>query len=171
MDKPLFDTVCKEQVFSKLYQKWATHLYNFLYYKYGETINPEDKVQEAFIKLWKNCKDVPIDKAKGFLFTVVNNLSLNTIKHQKVVLKFQQQKPVEHTYETPEFVLEEAEYLKKVQNALAELPEGQRVAFLLNRVEGKRHKEIAEELGISQKAVEKRIYTALATLREKIDGI
>ena len=39
---------------------------------------------------------------------------------------------------------------------------------MLNRVEGKKHQEIAEMLGISRKAVEKRIYTALDKLREEI---
>ncbi|NNL80851.1 MAG: RNA polymerase subunit sigma-70, partial [Flavobacteriaceae bacterium] len=39
---------------------------------------------------------------------------------------------------------------------------------LLNRIEGKKHKEIAEMLGISTKAVEKRIYSALNKLRETI---
>ena len=48
------------------------------------------------------------------------------------------------------------------------MSEDQRVTFLLNRVEGKKHAEIAEMLGISQKAVEKRIYTALAQLRKHI---
>lgn len=171
MAKPLFENVCKEEIFSQLYEKWSKQLYNFIYYKYGEQINPEDKVQEAFIKLWKHCKDTPVDKAKSFLFTIANNLTLNELKHQKVVLKYQQEKPKSHTNESPEFVLEEQEYLKKLQNALAKLPEGQRVAFLMNRVEGKRHKEIAEILGISRKAVEKRIYTALEKLREEIEEI
>ncbi len=171
MAKPLFENVCKEELFSQLYEKWSAQLHNFIYYKYGEQINPEDKVQEAFIKLWKHCKDTPVDKAKSFLFTVANNLTLNELKHQKVVLKYQQEKPTTHTNETPQFVLEEQEYMDKLQNALAKLPEGQRVAFLMNRVEGKRHKEIAEILGISRKAVEKRIYTALEKLREEIEEI
>jgi RNA polymerase sigma-70 factor (ECF subfamily) len=42
---------------------------------------------------------------------------------------------------------------------------------MLNRIEGKKHREIAELLGISQKAVEKRIYSALKKLREDIEGI
>jgi RNA polymerase sigma-70 factor (ECF subfamily) len=67
--------------------------------------------------------------------------------------------------------LEEKEYLDKYQTALSNLTEEKRVAFLLNRVEGKKHKEIAEILGISRKAVEKRIYTALEQLRKEIDGI
>ena len=171
MDKPLFENVCKEEVFSKIYEKWSGSLHNFIYYKYGEQVNPEDKVQEAFLKLWKHCKDTPIDKAKSFLFTVINNLSLNDLKHQKVVLKFQQEMPKEHTNESPEFVMQEREYLQKLENALAKLPEGQRIAFLLNRVEGKRHQEIADLLGISRKAVEKRIYTALEKLREEIEEL
>lgn len=171
MDQPLFKNVCDEQVFSQLYKRWSTDLHNYIYYKFGEKVNPEDKVQEAFIKLWQNCKETPPEKAKSFLFTIVNNLSLNEIKHQKVVLKFQEKKPKEHTNITPEFVMEEKEYLKKFQGALAKLSEGQRTAFLLNRVEGKRHKEIAEMLGISRKAVEKRIYTALDKLRKDISEI
>ena len=54
---------------------------------------------------------------------------------------------------------------------MAKLSDGQREAFMLNRVEGKRHKEIAEILGISRKAVEKRIYAALENLRKEIDEI
>ncbi len=171
MAKPLFKNVCNEQVFSQLYKKWSQDLYNFIYYRYGEKIGPEDKVQEAFVKLWKHCKETPPEKAKSFLFTIANNLSLNDLKHQKVVLKYQEKKPREHTNESPEFLLEEKEYRAKFEKALAKLSDGQREAFLLNRVEGKRHKEIAELLGISRKAVEKRIYAALENLRKEIEEI
>lgn len=171
MSKPLYEDICKEEIFAQVYEKWAGQLHNFLYYKYGDQVNPEDKVQEAFIKLWKNCKEVPIDKAKSYLYTVVNNLSLNALKHQKVVLKYQQEKPQTHTNETPEYLMQEEQFMTKLQDALARLPEGQRVAFMMNRVEGKRHQEIADILGISRKAVEKRIYTALEKLREEIEEI
>lgn len=171
MSKPLFENVCDEQIFAKLYQKYAKDLHDFIYYKFGEKYTPEDKVQEAFIKLWDNCKSTSPQTAKSFLYTVANNLTLNAIKHEKVVLKFREHKPKEFTNETPEFLMEESEYLKKFERALAKLPEGQRVAFMLNRVEGKRHKEIAELLNISRKAVEKRIYTALEKLREDIEEI
>jgi RNA polymerase sigma-70 factor (ECF subfamily) len=93
---------------------------------------------------------------------------LNEVKHQKVVLKFQQDKPTSHTNESPEFLLEEHEYSLKLQKAISNLTEAQRVAFLLNRIEGKKHKEIALLLNISTKAVEKRIYGALKKLKEEI---
>ena len=171
MSKQLHDNICNEALFSKVFSKYAEDLHNFLYYKFGDHFNPKDKVQEAFIKLWQNCKKVSPDKAKSYLYTVANNLMLNEAAHQKVVLKFQQHKPKEHTNEDPEFLMEENEYMQKLQFAISNLTEAERVAFLLNRVEGKRHKEIAELLGIGTKAVEKRIYGALKKLRKEIDGI
>lgn len=171
MKRDLNENICNEKLYSSLFHKYSEDLYKFLYYKYGEHINPKDKVQDAFIKLWENCKNIPPNKAKSFLYTVANNLTLNDLKHKKVILKHQQIKPKDYTNESPEFILEESEYLKKYQHALANLTDGERTAFLLNRIEGKKHKEIAEILEISTKAVEKRIYGALKKLRKDIEGI
>ena len=67
--------------------------------------------------------------------------------------------------------MEENEYMQKLQKAISNLTEAQRTAFLLNKIEGKKHKEIAALLDISTKAVEKRIYGALKKLREDIEEI
>lgn len=171
MPKNLHDNICKENLFSNIFNRHSKDLHNFLYYKYGAELNPQDKVQEAFIKLWENCGKIAPEKAKSFLFTVANNLMLNAVAHQKVVLKFQQTKPKLSTHETPQFIMEENEYLIKLQKAISNLTEAQRVAFLMNRIEGKKHREIAELLSISTKAVEKRIYGALKQLRQEIEGI
>ena len=166
--KPNIKNVCKEKVFNELFHTCAKDLYDFLYYKYGENNNPLDIVQAAFEKLWKNCKSIAPDKARSFLFTVANNEMLNTISRKKTVLNYRMEKPKNYTYESPEYLMEEKEYHDRLQKALEELTEEQRVTFLLNRIEGKKHQEIADMLGISRKAVEKRIYTALSILREKV---
>lgn len=168
MGKQLHGNICEEHLFSSIFKKYSKDLHDFLYYKFGELLNPKDKVQEAFIKLWENCAKISPDKAKSFLFTTANNLMLNEAAHQKVVLKYQQNKPKLSTNESPEFLMQETEYNDKLQKALANLTEAQRVAFLMNRVEGKRFKEIAVLLDISTKAVEKRIYGALEKLRKDI---
>ncbi len=162
--------VCEEAVFQKLFHDHSEDLYRFLYYKFGAENNPQDLVQEAFIKLWNRCKDVTESKARSFLFTVARNQMLNELDKKKTVLKYQNQQISEHqgSMETPQYILEEKQFNDKLQAALDHLSEDQRVTFLLNRVEGKKHAEIAEMLGISQKAVEKRIYTALAKLRQHI---
>jgi RNA polymerase sigma-70 factor (ECF subfamily) len=163
--------VCKEPVFNELFMKYAKDLHNFLYYKFGEGLNPGDVVQEAFIKLWDNCAAVEFEKARSFLFTVAKNHMLNEISKNKTAAKFREIKPRGYTTETPEFVLEEDEYRQRLQEAINALSEDLRVTFLLNRIDGKKHQEIADMLGISRKAVEKRIYKALALIREKVDGI
>ncbi|MFP4847261.1 RNA polymerase sigma factor [Winogradskyella sp. PE311] len=171
MEQPILDNICEDQLFERLYKKHSKNLHDFLYYKFGEHLNPQDKVQEAFIKLWQNCGKVTPPKAKSFLFTTANNLMLNAVAHQKVVLRYQKIPQKHATNESPEFVLQEKEYHQKLQKAIANLTEAQRVAFLMNRIEGKRFKEIAALLDISTKAVEKRIYGALKKLRKEIDGL
>lgn len=163
--------VCEEQTFNFLFQKHASELYDFLYYKYGVQNSPKDMVQEAFAKLWKNCKKVPLEKVRSYLFTVASNQTLNAIARQKTVLNYQNDAVRGKSYETPEYVLEEKQYMEKLKKALESLSDDQRVTFMLNRIEGKKHKEIAEMLGISRKAVEKRIYTALAKLKAQLKEI
>lgn len=170
MPKDIEENICAESVFERVYNAHSKSLHDFLYYKYGEQFNPSDKAQDAFIKLWDNCKKVTFSKARSFLFTVANNMMLNEIKHQKVVLNYQKQKPQSHTNETPEFLIEKNEYFESYQKALARLSEEQRVAFLLNKVEGKKHNEIAEYLGVTRKVVEYRIYSAFKALKEDLEN-
>ncbi len=171
MQRNIKDHVCEKSMFSALFNKHSKNLHDYLFYKFGSALNPSDKVQEAFIKLWENCANVSPAKAKAYIYTIANNLMLNDVKHQKVVLAYKKIKPRQHTNETPEFLIEETQYMEKLQKAISELSEAQRTAFLLNRIEGKKHKEIAEMLNISTKAVEKRIYGALNKLRQTIKEI
>lgn len=171
MSKPLYKDICEQSLFEAFFKKHSKNLHDFLYYKFGERLNPQDKTQEAFIKLWENCKKVRPEKAKSYVYSIAHNLMLNEVAHQKVVLKYTKLNHKQHSYESPEFLMEEAEYRKKLEKAIASLTEPQRVAFLMNRTEGKRFKEIAELLEISTKAVEKRIYGALKKIRKEIDGI
>ncbi|WP_316932508.1 RNA polymerase sigma factor [Altibacter lentus] len=163
--------VCKEHIFTKVYEDHGKQVWNFIYFKCGNTAQADDLVQDAFIKLWQNCAKVPFEKAKSFLYTVTNNAFLNEVAHKKVVLKHAALQPAKVNDQSPEFLLEEKQYLKKIENAIADLTEAQRTAFLMNRIEGKKYKEIAEILDISVKAVEKRMSQALAALRNDIENI
>lgn len=165
------ENVCEEKLFNHLFKTISKDLFRFLHYKYGEANNPHDLVQEAFLKLWNNCSKVAPEKARSYLFTVASNQVLNEISKKKTALSYSKEKVKHYTHESPEYVLEENEYMNRLQKALEDLSEEQRVTFLLNRVEGKKHQEIADMLGISRKAVEKRIYTALRILKEKIEGL
>jgi len=132
------NNTCNERVFNKLFRSLSKDLHDFLYYKYGKDNSPEDVVQVAFEKLWRNCRSVLFGKAKSFLFTVANNEMLNSISRRKTVLSYSLQRPKDYTAETPEFLLEEKEYHNRLKKAIGELSEDQRVTFLLNRIEGKK---------------------------------
>ncbi len=160
------DNVCQEQVFQSIFITQAERLRNFMYYKTGNLQQAEDLMQDAFGKLWENCAKVVADKAKSFLFTVANNLFLNEVAHQKVVLKFENQGHRQQMNINPQFLLEEQEFKQRLEAAISALPEGQRVVFLMNRIDKKKYREIAVELEISVKAVEKRMHQALSTLRK-----
>lgn len=170
MIEDIHKDVCDKKVFAQVYEKYSEDIHNFLYYKYGEQFNPGDKTQDAFVKLWEHCKKVTLSKAKSFLFTVANNMTLNEIKHQKVVLQHQKIQPKEYTYENPEFLLEKEQFLQQYQKALSNLTEDQRVAFTLSKIEGKKHSEIAEMLGVTKKVVEYRIYSAFDKLKGELTG-
>lgn len=164
--------VCKENVFKNLFDSISQELHNFIYYKFGKDNNPEDLVQEAFIKLWDNCHKVSIENARGFLFTVANNLSINAAARAKTALNYRANNPGnEVDPENPQFKLELEEFDNRLKTALENLTEDQRTTFLMNRIDGLKHREIAELLGISQKAVEKRIYTALKKLKDELGNI
>lgn len=162
--------VCKESIYTDFFKKHVKALRNYLLYKYGNADHAEDMTQEAFIKLWQNCKDVPLEKAKSYIYTIANNSSLNIIAHEKVKLNFQKSNTQQdRSNENPEFLLEENQFKDKLLLAIDKLNETQRVAFLMHRIDGKKYAQIAEELDISVKAVEKRIHLALLELRKEFE--
>ena len=163
--------ICNESLFDKVYSSLAGSLRNFIFFKCGSVDKSDDIVQEAFIKLWQNCGKVTPEKAKSYVYTVANNLFLNDVAHQKVIFNYKKGVGSSHDHQNPHFLLEEKEYGEKLQRALSLLTEVQRTAFLMSRIEGKKYREIAEILGISEKAAGKRISDALETLRQNIEKI
>ncbi|MCA0154431.1 RNA polymerase sigma factor [Winogradskyella vincentii] len=164
--------LCEEEIFNAFYLKHIQAVSNFAYYKCGDKDASLDFVQDAFSKIWQNCFKIEFSKAKTYLFTTVNNLFLNSVRHTKVVLAYAKHSPyLDRTNESPEYILEEEEFKKKLQLLIAELSDEQREVFLLNRMEDKKYREIAELLDISQKTVEKRMSGALKFLRNNLGDI
>lgn len=126
-------------------------------------------MQEIFVTLWEKCKEVAPEKARSYLFTLARNRFLNEVEKQKVRLKYQQQKQNTADVKDPDYMLRMKEHEEKLNHALNQLSEGQREVFLLNRVNKMTYAEIAESLGVSQKAIEKRMSKALLKLREVLN--
>ncbi len=158
--------ICAPQTFKQVFIQHAPDLRNFLYARCGDSARAEDLTQEAFMRLWKNCATIFQEKAKSFLFTVGANLFTDAIRHDKVVLRFKQQVTTSSNAENPQYLLELKEFKEQLEQTLAQLPEGSRVAFMLSRFDGLSYQQIADKLGISRKAVEKRMHRALLAIKQ-----
>lgn len=162
---------CHPATFRELFFRFAAPLRHFVFFRSGDWVGAEDAVQESFLRLWKNCQAVPPDKAKSYLYTVANHLFLDDTRRQQVAFRFVQFTQYTGSPSVPaaDGELEANELQERLEAALLQLPEGQRVVFLMNRVEKLTYVEIAERLGLSVKAVEKRMHGALVELRKCIE--
>ena len=170
MPEPSKD-LCKPKTFESVFRTHAKDLRRYIYYKTKDIAAAEDIVQDVFVKIWEDCKNIRFETVRGLLYTIANNMFLNKAKHLKVVHNYQQEKGVESNHESPEYELLQQEYQERLKKAVAALPDIQREVFLMSRIDKKKYKEIAEILNISTKAVEKRMHNALVSLKDELGKI
>ena len=154
-------------------------LYNFYYprlYNFSKTflkleIGIDDILQEVFIKIWQNRKNIKTTITfNAFIFTITRNLLLNELRsrlnNQKIRDRIGKLAiPIEYSF------IEQSEYhdlKEKVDRAISDLPIRQKEIFILSRIQGYSHKEIAEQLHITSKAVEFHIAKATVLIRRKL---
>lgn len=153
--------------FQSIFDKYYESIRSFAYYKTGDVDLSDDIVQEVFIKLWTNRASVKEDTIKAYLYTIATNTIKNHFKHKKVVYNFEKQNVADEKPDDADAELRQEELSNQLQEALAAIPEKARDVFLMNRVEGLTYNDIAERLGLSVKAIEKRMSEAIKILRER----
>jgi RNA polymerase sigma-70 factor (family 1) len=158
-----------EAEFIGLFKEYNQQVKNYIYYKTGDVNLADDVVQDTFLKFWEKKNEIRMQTAKALLFTIAGNLSLNKLEHQKVVFQFANNVTQSPFASSPEFEMELKEFDHKLQKAIADLHEKNRVVFLMNRIDGMTYQEIADNIGVTVKAVEKRMKKALDYLAEKIE--
>lgn len=156
-----------EELFNHYYPRLFHFSKSFL--KLEEGI--DDILQEVFIKIWQNRKNIKTTHTfNAFIFTITRNLLLNELRsrlnNQKIKDKYSKLAiPIEYSF------MEQSEFhdlKEKVERAINELPVRQKEIFTLSRINGFSHKEIAEKLNITIKAVEFHIAKATVLLRKKL---
>jgi RNA polymerase sigma-70 factor (ECF subfamily) len=167
MKEPL--SLCNEKTFRETYEKYSKGLYRFLYFSYGDQEKSEDIAQEVFAKLWQRCSEFHSKNIKSLIFTMGKNLMLNEIQKAKVKLNFQSENISYESAPSPEFELEEREFEISLNDAINQLTVNEREVFLLNRIEQFTYAEIADRLELSQKAIEKRMHSALKKLQHELN--
>ena len=133
--------------------------------------------QEAFINLWVNREKIEtLNGIKAFLYTYAKSSCLNYIRHRKIISKYEdiqlQSKEDQLNREVLESFdfnsLEFTELEELIMRSINELPDQCRRVFMLSRFEGKKNKEIADDLNISVKSVEANMTRALKILKSDL---
>jgi RNA polymerase sigma-70 factor (ECF subfamily) len=159
--------VCDKMIFKKLFHQLGEQVFQFLFLKHQNKEIAREGMQEAFIALWKNCRKVSEDKAKNYVFTVGRNKSVDILRKKNKHLNIIDEDFISDDEATQSIDESKKQKMKLI---LSKMPDASKEAFLMNRVQGLKYKDIAEELAISVKAVEKRMSIALQTIRKEIEN-
>ena len=141
---------------------------NYIYYRSGDQELSTDVAQETFMKLWEKKPESVNGSVKALLFKIAGDLFVSQLRKRNVSIKYNVSIVDEQFCESPHELMCYKELLQNYEHALECLPEKQRSVFLLSRMEGMKYFEIAENMGLSVKAIEKRMKHALIFLRKAI---
>lgn len=157
-------SICKEDIFKKLFERYLPNLQRFVRSKGIDIEESADIAQDAFIRLWNNCKKVTEDKALSYLFTVSNNLVIDNSRKEKTRHKYLTELKVSYEGMDPEYKLRMSDFKLKLESTIDSMAKGSREVFMMSRFNDMTYKEIATALDLSVKAVEKRMSSALKHL-------
>ena len=156
------------QSFKIIFDAYYENIRSFIYFKTGDTDLSDDLVQEVFLRIWDKRKTLRKETIRPLLYTIAVNLVKNHFSRKKVEYNFSRKSNPPATSEPADFEMETREFEKMLQETLAGIPEKSRIVFLMSRIEKLTYGEIAESLGLSVKAVEKRMKAALEYIRKRI---
>lgn len=147
----------------------------YVFYRSGDEELATDIAQDTFMRIWEKQIEIQPKTIKGLLFKIASDLFISRYRHEKVAFNFFHNFQPNEKSLTPEDELNYNELKIAYEAALKSMPEKQRVVFLMSRIDELKYKEIADQLGLSIKAIEKRMSQALEHLRielkDKITGI
>lgn len=156
-DQKAFDTL-----FRRYYPMLCAYGHRFV-----ELEDAEEIVEDSLLWIWENRETLVIESSlNSYLFKMVYRRALNKLAHIDAT-----QRADTRFYEEMQEMLQDTDYYqieelaKRIEDAVATLPESYREAFVMHRFRDMSYKEIAETLGVSPKTIDYRIQQALKQLR------
>lgn len=155
----------KEKSFEQLFRAHYKDLHRYAFRYLGDSDGAEEVVQQVFLRLWeRNLEQQVHTSLKSYLYRAVYNESMNVLKKEQRKLHYQSNE--QHRQDWEPAVDESSKDLdKKLQLALAALPEKSRTVFELSRFQEMKYKDIATTLDLSIKTVEGHMSKVLRHLR------
>lgn len=138
----------------------------------GCELAAEEVAQEAYLSVWSATAAGEVAYPRAYLFRTAQHLAFDRLEREAVERRHRAQKPLSEAIVAPG-PSPEAQLLAErrwaiVACALNELPPACRKAFVLHKLQGLRHTQVALRLGISKSMVEKHIMRALSHCRLRL---
>ena len=158
--------------FKFLYDAFSCNLYGFVYGLVKSKSKTKDIVQETFIKVWVNRKNIDAQQSfKSYLFKISQNLIIDSFRKQignpvfEDYLNFNEELTVENNIERKmDFDL----FAERLEKAKQKLTPRQRELFELNKEQGIAVPEIAQRLNINEQTIYNQLSTATHLLKKEI---
>lgn len=117
----------------------------------------EDVVQDCFISFWEKAPETA--PVRSYFYAMVKNRCIDILRATKPSAPLPEDLPEEQA-------VERSENEARLWTAIGQLPERRRQCLILSKRDGLSYKEIAEELGLSERTVRNHVARAMASLRE-----
>jgi len=163
----------EQQAFDSLFRKYYPMLCAYAR-RFVELEDAEEIVQDSLLWIWENRENLIIETSLSsylsqYLFKMTCHRALNLIAKKEIINRAE---AVFYTknQEMPEDVnyYQIKELTKRIEKAIAALPESYQTAFIMHRFKGMSYKDIAVTYNVSPKTIDYRIQQALKLLREDL---
>ena len=157
-------------IFEKLFNTYYSGLVVYAARFTGDNASAEDIVSDVFAAVWENRAILHLENPKSYLFSAVHNRALNYLAQQEVRNEYQEE-ALEKGEATGALTWEyyvEGELREAIDKAIDTLPPQCKKVFTESRFKHKNVDEIARELDLSPRTVEKHIEVALKKLRVEL---
>ncbi|MFY7757298.1 MAG: RNA polymerase sigma factor [Flavobacterium stagni] len=152
--------------YNQCVEKYADAIYRFAYRHLRTEDDAKEIVQIAFEKFWMKHGDIQIEKAKSYLFTIVNNCIVDEFRKRKFTADVDSLNASDHPKTESQFTDHK---LKEIlQKALDELSPILRTVLLLRDYEGYTYAEIGEVTNLNESQVKVYIFRARQTMKSKL---
>lgn len=161
-----------ERIFDENYRRMLFHVLRFV----QNEDDAEDIVADVFCDLWRRIGEIDLDSGiSTYLYRAASTRSLNFLRHRNIaaarieILEAIYEKRLEFiARENLVDIVHSKEIGLGIREALAELPDKCRQAFVLSYINGLKSKDVAEAMDVSVRTVEAHIYKALRLLRSRL---
>ncbi|MBD0824936.1 RNA polymerase sigma-70 factor [Aestuariibaculum marinum] len=148
----------------QLFQKYYFNLCLFAKKYVNDSDLAEEVVSDVFFNVWQNRKTLSINSSlQSYLFVATKNQSLNLVKKAQASFVNEEMSDLhlKLSHYNSDDSLEYTELRNRIDLIIDELPPQRRIIFKLNRIDGLKYKEIADQLGISVSTVQKQMLEAI----------